>query len=937
MKLSWNEIRVRAAQFARRHCAASYEKGETQTFYNEFFELFGTSRASVARYEEQVARLDNTRGFIDLFWPGTLIVEQKSAGRDLKAAAAQAATYFDALPETEKPRYQLVCDFQSFELLDRETRRTTRFALSDLRKHVEAFAFIRDAHAPLSARTEKPADIAAAELMGELHDALKPSIDGHDLKVFLTRIVFCLFADDTGIFDDRHMLWDYLETRTSEDGSDMGPKLAHLFQVLDTPPDRRSPTLDADLAAFPYVNGDLFKGATRIPDFDSAMRETLLRACAFDWTPISPAIFGSLFQSVMDAKARREMGAHYTTEENILKVIRPLFLDDLRAELARILSLKTARERRLRDFQAHLRSLTFLDPACGCGNFLIIAYRELRALEMEVLRALHPTGQRVLDASALSVVDVDQFYGIEYEEFPARIAETALWMMDHLMNVALSEEFGVVFTRIPLQRSPSIHIGDALEFDWTTLLPPERCSYVMGNPPFIGAKYQSTEQREQVRRIAALGKSGGTLDYVCAWFLKAGDYVAGPGRIALVTTNSITQGEQVAQLWPLLFDRCGLEIAFAHRTFAWTSEARGKAAVHCVILGLDRRENERADKRLFSYAHVKGEPVETQHGKLSPYLFDAGGLKDPHLVVREESRPINGLERIVIGSKPIDGGHFIFSAEEREAFLAKEPAAEPLMRPFIGAREFLQGGERFILYLGGASPSQLAAMPHVRDVIRDVRAYRSGEIPAKGKDPDTIKEPGQSSLQLADTPTQWHVTVVPSEPFLAIPEVSSENRQYAPIGWRSPPDIPSNKLKIVPNAVKALFGLLTSAMHMAWMRAITGRMKSDYMYSIGVVYNTFPLPPTPDLSPLEPLAQAILEARAAHAPATLADLYDPDLMPPDLRRAHQALDRAVDRLYHPRGFASDRERVEHLFQRYEAMVKPLLAPKPRKRRARKDA
>ena len=341
---------------------------------------------------------------------------------------------------------------------------------------------------------------------------------------------------------------------------------------------------------------------------------------------------------------------------------------------------------------------------------------------MEVLRALHPTGQRVLDATALSVVDVDQFYGIEYEEFPARIAETALWMMDHLMNVALSEEFGVVFTRIPLKRSPSIHIGDALELDWAELLPPERCSYVMGNPPFIGAKYQSAHQREQVRRIAALGKTGGTLDYVCAWFLKAGDYVTGPGRIALVTTNSITQGEQVAQLWPLLFDRCGLEIAFAHRTFAWTSEARGKAAVHCVIIGLDRRENERADKRLFSYATVKGDAVETTHKKLSPYLFDAEGLKDPHLVVREESRPINGLERIVIGSKPIDGGHFIFSAEEREAFLATEPAAEPFMRPYIGAREFLQGGERFILYLGDASPSQLAAMPRVRQVIRDVRA-----------------------------------------------------------------------------------------------------------------------------------------------------------------------------------------------------------------------
>jgi len=931
MKLSWNEIRVRAAQFARRHRDAAYEKGETQTFYNEFFELFGTSRASVARYEEQVARLDNTRGFIDLFWPGTLIVEQKSAGRDLKAAAAQAATYFDALPETEKPRYQLVCDFQSFELLDRETRRTTRFALSDLRKHVEAFAFIRDAHAPLSARTEKPADIAAAELMGELHDALKPSIDGHDLKVFLTRIVFCLFADDTGIFDDRHMLWDYLETRTSEDGSDMGPKLAHLFQVLDTPPDRRSPTLDADLAAFPYVNGDLFKGATRIPDFDSAMRETLLRACAFDWTPISPAIFGSLFQSVMDAKARREMGAHYTTEENILKVIGPLFLDDLRAELARILSLKTARERRLRDFQAHLRSLTFLDPACGCGNFLIIAYRELRALEMEVLRALHPTGQRVLDASALSVVDVDQFYGIEYEEFPARIAETALWMMDHLMNVALSEEFGVVFTRIPLARSPSIHIGDALEFDWADLLPPERCSYVMGNPPFIGHQNRNAEQVRWMHHVWGREGQVNRLDFVTCWFKKAADYLKGHqgSAMAFVSTNSITQGEQAGILWPVLFGM-GLHIRFAHRTFQWNSEARGKAAVHCVIIGMVWSEPR--DPRIWEYEDVRGDPtLSDEVSRINGYLVDG-----PQWALPARTKPQEGQKRIIQGSKPADGArlrrpeggyekfsNLIMDKADRDRIVATWPFTESWIRPYVGGDELISGEWRYCLWLKDIPPQELKRCPEVLERLGRVRTGR-------------LQSPTKSVREFADYPTLFTQDRQPSVAYLAIPEVTSSARPYIPIALLGPEVIASNKLMIMPGAGLSELAILTSRMHMSWMRTVAGRLKNDYSYSPSVFF-TFPLPPAPDLSPLEPLAQAILDARAAHAPATLADLYDPDLMPPDLRRAHQALDRAVDRLYHPRGFASDRERVEHLFQRYEAMVKPLLAPKPRKRRARKDA
>ena len=926
MRLSWNEVRARAATFANDWQDAAYEKSETQSFYNEFFRVFGVQRRNVARYEERVSNLDNRSGFIDLFWPRVLIVEQKSAGRDLKAAYEQAGEYFDALPERERPRYILVSDFQTFELHDLDEREAVAFPLADLPAHVEAFGFILGVQRR-TFRDQDPANIEASELVGRLHDALADAgHGGHDLERFLVRVVFCLFADDTGVFEPRDIFLDFLEARTGEDGADLGPWLGQLFEVLDTPEDERAATLDEDLARFPYVNGDLFKGRLRTFSFDTAMRGALLDACRFDWSNISPAVFGALFQSVVDPAKRRAQGLHYTTEKSILKVIEPLFMDDLRAEFGRVRKRRgQGRLAALQQFQAKLGGLTFFDPACGCGNFLIIAYRELRMLEIEVIREIRNatavTGQAVLDAAWQSVVDVDQFYGIELGKFPSRIAETALWMMDHIMNNRLSLEFGQTFVRIPLEKSPHIIHGDALEMDWSGLLPPGDCSFVFGNPPFVGAKYQTPEQREQVRGIAALGKSGGTLDYVTAWFIKAGEYVkGGDARIGFVATNSLTQGEQVAQLWPVLFGRCGLEIAFAHRTFAWGSEARGKAHVHVVILGLDRREAARTKKRLFSYPDINGDPEESRHAVLSPYLFDANGLSDPHLVVREESAPINGMGRLIIGSKPIDGGNYIFDAEGSAEFMEAEPEAAPYLRPYVGAREYLQGGERCILALHDAPPEVLATLPRVRERVASVRAYRKASKSAPTR-------------KLAGTPTLYHVNVIPTAPFLVIPEVSSERREYAPIGWLEPPTIPSNKLRLLANATLTDFALLTSAMHMAWMRQVGGRLESRYQYSVGVTYNAFPVPPKDaDLSKLEPLAQAVLDARAAHPGATLAKLYDPDLIPPDLRRAHQALDRTVDRLYQRNGFASERERVEHLFMLYERMRTPLAAATKRRRR-----
>jgi len=915
VRLSWNEIRARAGRFAGEWAGQGYEKGQTQLFYRDFFEVFGVPVRRVASFEEPVRRLGDRRGYIDLFWKGVLLVEQKSRGRDLKKARAQALDYFPGIRDSELPRYLLLSDFQSFELIDLDTGEEIAFDLASLPEHVEKFGFIIGVE-KRTFRDQDPVNIQAAERVGRLHDALANSgYRGYDLERFLVRVVFCLFADDTGIFEPRDIFLDLIEHRTREDGSDVGSTLTQLFQVMDTPESNRQAVLDEDLARFPYVNGRLFSEPLRIPAFDSEMRERLLEACRFDWSNISPAIFGSLFQSVMDQKKRRAIGAHYTTEKNILKVIEPLFMDGLRAEFDRMKALKRGRSQKLHAFLERLADLTFFDPACGCGNFLIIAYRELRQLEMEALRLLYDSGQLDMMAETLSRVNVHQFHGIEIEEFPALIAETALWMMDHLMNNRLSLEFGQVYLRIPLTSSPHIVHGDALEIDWGGMLSPERCDFVFGNPPFVGAKYQSKAQRGQVKEIAEPLGAGGTLDYVAAWFLKAGEYATKAAqagrrlRIGFVATNSITQGEQVAQLWPVLFDHFKLEIAFAHRTFSWGSEARGAAHVHVVIVGLERAEYAPAKRRLFSYPDLKGDPGETVHPAISAYLFDASQLSNPHVVVKSAPRPVNGMPRVKIGSKPIDGGNYILTEEGYRELCRKSPDEAGWFRPFIGSKEYLNGGGRWIVHPASIPVNELAGLPGIRERMAKVREFREQSKSAPTR-------------AIAATPGEFHVTVIPDKPFLVLPEVSSERREYVPIGWLEPPVIPSNLVRILEGATLAHFALLTSAMHMAWLRHIGGRLKSDYRYSIGLVYNTFPLPPGGIVAAqeLSPLAQAVLDARAAHPGATLAQLYDPDLMPSDLRRAHGKLDQAVDHLYHGRAFGSDRERAEFLLGLYEKMV-----------------
>ncbi|MFH1342776.1 MAG: DNA methyltransferase, partial [Pseudomonadota bacterium] len=892
-------------------------------FYRDFFEIFGIPVRRVASFEEPVKSLGDKRGFIDLFWKGVLLVEQKSVGRDLTKAKKQALDYFPGLKDADLPRYILLSDFQTFELYDLDEDESVAFTLSDLPKNVEKLGFILGVQRR-SFKDQDVVNVKAAELVAKLHDALEASgYIGHDLEQFLVRIVFCLFADDTGIFEPRDIFIDLLESRTREDGSDLGGWLAQLFQTLNTEESRRPKNIDADIERFPYVNGDLFRDPLLIPSFDSNMRKRLIEACQFDWSAISPAIFGSLFQSVMNAEERRTQGAHYTSEKNILKVIEPLFMDGLRAEFERLKNRKDNRRRvELQAFQNRLAEMTFFDPACGCGNFLIIAYRELRLLEIELITELRgyyaAEEQGELDAAALSLIDVDQFYGIEIDEFPARIAETALWMTDHIMNNRLSLEFGRSFVRIPLRKSPHIVVANALDYDWGSLLPAKRCSYLFGNPPFVGHQWRTESQQEDMARIWGTKGQFNRLDYVTCWFKKAKDYAA-PNHgieIAFVSTNSITQGEQCGILWPNLLTN-NLSIRFAHRTFQWNNEARGKAAVHCVIIGLTFKGN--GQRLIYEYDHIRGDPHVAKVTRINGYLIEG-----PQYAVPARTKPPAGRLKLGKGSQPTDGArlkqpgggyittsNLILDDEERTRLLKADSNAAQWLRPYVGGDELISGEWRWCLWLKKADPASLRKSKAITERLDRVRAGR-------------LQSPTPSVKKFAKFPTLFTQDRQPSANYLAIPEVSSETREYIPMAMLTPDVIASNKLQIIPGAPLVYFGILTSAMHMAWMRTVGGRLKSDYSYSPSI-YNSFPWP---EMSPsqqanIEKLAQDVLDARAAFPKSTLDDLYDADSMPPLLRRAHIALDKAVDGLYRRAAFAFERERVEHLFELYEKAAAPL--------------
>ncbi|MCD6250545.1 MAG: class I SAM-dependent DNA methyltransferase [candidate division Zixibacteria bacterium] len=954
--LSWNEIRQRAIQFSRDWKSASSERAEAQTFWNSFFEVFGIKRRVVAAFEEPVRNLTGNYDRIDLLWSGRFLAEHKSAGENLEKAESQAFSYIQELVSSgrtdEVPRYIALSNFTHMALFDLEPEVQQElplregqpyekivFPLSELHRYVRHFAFFigQTTH---KFREEDPANLKAAQLMADLHDAVtEGGYEGTDCERLLVRILFCLFAEDTGIFDAAQFL-DYIHNHTNRDGSDLGPQLNALFDVLNTPENKRSKHIDEDLTAFPYVNGDLFADHLPLAGFSRQMSTQLRTCCSFDWSRISPAIFGSLFQGILDKAERRQIGAHYTTEHNILKVIKPLFLDALYDEFEPIRRDRSNRRTaRLRGLQKKLAGLRFLDPACGCGNFLVIAYRELRRLELKILNELYEFEKRekeldLGELAKLSIVDVNQFYGIEIGEWPARIAETALWLTDHQMNVELSVAAGNLFQRIPLKASPHICCANALRMDWNELLPKEECSYVFGNPPFVGAKFQSDDQRSDVKHIAGGLKNSGLLDYVSLWYLLATDYVDGTKAAgAFVSSNSICQGEQVGVLWSELFRR-GVKINFAHRTFAWQSEARGKAHVHVVIVGFGKESLD--GKTIFDYEHIKGEPIALEVGFVNRYLVEA-----PDIALTNRSNPICDAPTIGIGNKPIDGGYYLFTPEEKAMFLEKEPDAEHLFRRWIGAREFLHGIERWCLFLVDVSPQKIRSLPLVKERVEMVSRYRLGEIPAKGKD-DTAKNKKRNILtqKLAATPTKYHVENLPSSNYLVIPKTSSERRFYIPIGHMTPSTICGDAVHLVNGTGKYHFGVLTSAMHMAWVRQVCGRLKSDFRYSIKLVYNNYPWPvdaTDKQKDTVATMSQKLLDIRQKYLDggATLADLYDPLVMPRPLLKAHQALDKAVDRCYRPKKFDSERERIEFLFDLYEQLTAPLLPTTPKKPRKRR--
>lgn len=917
MPLSWNEIRDRAVRFSKDWTNATSEQAERQTFWNEFFEAFGIKRKTVACFEEPVRKLSGQWGFIDLFWKGVLLVEHKSAGKPLDKATSQANDYIQGLVSTgrheETPRYVIISDFQRIALHDYEEGTSITFPLADLHKHINAFGFIPGYKQTKLGAVEDPINVRAVEMMGELHDALEMGgYAGHDLERFLVRILFCLFAEDTSIFD-RNSFTQLIENHSKEDGSDLGPLLARLFQVLNTPEDKRQKNLLEDLAAFPYVNGRLFEENLGFADLNRSMRSQLLRCCNLDWSRISPAVFGSLFQSVMEPKERRQVGAHYTSERDILKLINSLFLDELKEEFEKI----KHDVRKLKAFHEKLGKLRFLDPACGCGNFLVVTYRELRLLEIEVLK-LVLKNQQVTDVGLFSLVDVDAMHGIEINEFPSLIAEVALWLMDHQMNLMLSEEFGQYFIRLPLTKSAKIVNANALRIDWADVIKPEECSYILGNPPFVGAKWMSKEQRLDMQSVAGTVKNYGLLDFVTAWYLLAARYV-GDRRtgIAFVSTNSISQGEQVGVLWSELF-RLGMQINFAHRTFTWQSEARGKAHVHVVIIGF--AANAKSVKRIYD-SNNKSDEVASQIVKsISPYLVEGGTL-----VLQNRSNPLCSVPPMVSGNKPIDDGNYFFTPEEKVAFLVKEPESQTYFMRWLGGEEFINGRERWFLNLSKSPPHALKSMPNALERVAKVKAFR-------------LSSASPATRAIAVSPTKFHTEFSPTTEFLAMPQVSSERRRYIPIAYLSTEFLPGDKLRCIANATKFHFGVLTSSMHMAWVNRVTGRLKSDYQYSVKLVYNNYPWPENPtdkQKSNVEAKAQAVLDARAKYPDSSLADLYDPLTMPPELVKAHEQLDKAVEQCYRSKPFESDRERVEYLFQLYEQLTAPLTAQADKSKRTRK--
>ena len=894
---TWDEIQINAVSFSKRWKDGGKEKQEAQSFVRSFLAVFGVSDVITDSGFENAVRISGHDKYIDFLWAGKIAIEMKSRGKNLNDAAKQLQNYMEHLPnQDDVPDLWLVCDFENIRLDRRSTKEVWEFKTKDLRKHIKRFADIAGYETQRITENQTEVNVKAAERMAKLHDALKEhGYEGHELEVYLVRLLFCLFADDTGIFP-KDTFVNYIEN-SKTDGSDLSERIGKLFEVLNMPSEIRAKRtlLSEELQQFRYINGGLFADLLPTAEFDAKMRETLLSCSNFDWQKISPAIFGAMFQGVMDKTQRRELGAHYTSEENILKLINPLFLDDLWKEFDRVKTDPRALER----FHDKIAGLRFLDPACGCGNFLIITYRELRRLELEILKMAHSSDALMLDISSLLKVNVEQFYGIEYEDFPCQIAQVGMWLMDHQMNLHVSEQFGQYYVRLPLTQSATVVHGNALRIDWETVVPKGKLSYILGNPPFVGARIMSAEQKSDMLNVFGKLKNAGNLDYVAAWYYNAAKIMHKTTTIktAFVSTNSITQGEQVAVLWEPIEKNFGMHIDFGYRTFKWSNEAKGKAAVHCVIVGFSAVNSAKfifEDENKFEVKNING------------YLLDA-----PSVFVGSRSNPIFDVPEIGIGNKPIDDGNYLFTKEEKLKFLEIEPQAEKWFRPWIGSHEFINGYTRYCLWLGNCPPNELRKMPTALKLVENVRKFR-----LESSSPPTQK--------LAETPLRFHVENMPNKNYIFIPRVSSERRKYIPMGFMSSEVIASDSALIIPDATLYHFGILTSNVHMAWVRAVCGRLEMRYRYSKDIVYNNFPwcTPDDSQKAAVEAAAQGVLDARLLFPECSLADLYDPNTMPPELTKAHKALDKAVWAAY---GFSSkdirsEAECVAKLMEMYKALV-----------------
>ena len=915
------ERRKAAKAFAEYWKDRGDEKSDSQSFWLAFVrEVLGVAEPERFILFEERVKLDHT-SFIDGHIPSThVLIEQKKKGLNLRSPIRQsdgtllnpfqqAQRYSAALPYSQRPRWIITCNFEEFLIYDMEkpTGEPESIKLCDLPKEYYRFGFLVEEKSELVHREEE-ISMQAGELVGRLYDAIlkqyihpedKASL--HSLNILCVRLVFCLYAEDAGIFGSHSKFHDYVRSFAAKD---VRRALIDLFRVLDTKPADRDPYMDEALASFPYVNGGLFADTDiEIPNFTDGIVDLLLHKASedFDWSQISPTIFGAVFESTLNPETRRSGGMHYTSIENIHKVIDPLFLDGLREEFAEIKALKVAKTRKERAeaFRARLAGLTFFDPACGSGNFLTETYISLRRLENEALKLIFED-QIVLDFGDVIQVSIGQFYGIEINDFAVTVAKTALWIAESQMMKETEEILNANLDFLPLRSYANIVEGNALRVDWENVVPKERLNYIMGNPPFVGARLMSSEQKADLLDIFGEDwKNVGNLDYVCCWYKKATDLIQGSSiRVALVSTNSVSQGEQVANLWKPLYEK-GVHIDFAYRTFIWDNEANLKAHVHCVIIGFSVAPNK---KPRIIYTSERPQIVDN----INAYLVNAHDV-----FVESRSKPICRVPMIGIGNKPIDGGFYLFTEEERDEFIEKEPESAKWFRPWIGSHEFINRYFRYCLWLGDCPPNELRKMPECMKRVQAVRDFR-------------LSSSSAGTVKLADNPTRFHVENMPASTYVVIPEVSSERRKYIPMGFLTPDILCSNLVKIIPNAEIYHFGILTSNVHMAWVRAVCGRLKSDYRYSKDIVYNNFPWPtPTPEQkAKIEQTAQAILDARALYPDCSLADLYDEIAMPPELRKAHQANDRAVMQAY---GFdvktMTESGCVAELMRMYQRMIK----------------